>query len=46
VVGTLTGTTIVVGPTPTGNNRVLDLGVLRQGEDGDDGHERRNRGLF
>jgi len=50
VVGTLTGDTIVVGPTPTGNNRVLDLGVLRQGRDGDDdhddGHQRRNRGMF
>jgi len=46
VVGTLTGTTIVVGPTPSGNNRVLDLGVLREGEDGDDGHQRRNRGMF
>jgi hypothetical protein len=46
VVGTLTGTTIVVGPTPTGNNRVLDLGVLREGEDDDDGHQRRNRGMF
>jgi hypothetical protein len=46
VVGTLTGKTIVVGPTPTGNNRVLDLGVLREGEAGDDGHQRRNRGMF
>ncbi|MEJ8840632.1 DUF5666 domain-containing protein [Ramlibacter sp. AN1133] len=46
VVGTLTGSTIVVGPTPTGNNRVLDLGVLREGEGDDDGHQRRNRGMF
>jgi hypothetical protein len=46
VVGTLTGTTIVVGPTPAGNNRVLDLGVLRAGEDDDDGHQHRNRGMF
>jgi hypothetical protein len=46
VVGTLTGTTIVVGPAPSGNNRVLDLGLLREGEGDDDGHQRRNRGMF
>jgi hypothetical protein len=46
VAGTFNGTAIVVGPTVSATNRVLDLGVLREGEDGDDGHERRNRGMF
>jgi hypothetical protein len=49
VVGTLTGDTIVVGPSPTGNNRVLDLGLLRgDDDDGDDnsGRRSRNRGMF
>ncbi|HET8745976.1 MAG TPA: DUF5666 domain-containing protein [Ramlibacter sp.] len=45
VVGTLTGTTIVVGPDPAGNNRVLNLGVLRDDDD-DDHHQGRNRGMF
>jgi hypothetical protein len=45
VVGTLSAGGIVVGPTPTGNNRVLDLGLLRD-EDEDDGHHRGDRGLF
>jgi hypothetical protein len=46
VTGTLTAGKIVVGPTPSGNNRVLDLGALRDDDHEDEDGHRHNRGLF